>query len=123
MQFPEYGLDLQDGVLEEERGHLGGSGRAEPRKDRGRPQYLVRALELGVLLAQRGEFGAFVGGEPVVALARVGLGLPDPAAQGFRVHAEVGGQFLDLRLRVGGAVHPYRTLTQLQRVLSGGIAG
>jgi hypothetical protein len=96
-----------------------GSGRAGPRKSRGRPQDLVRPLELGVLLAQRGELGAFVGGQPVIALAGVGLGLPDPTAQGLRMHAEIDGQFLDLRLRIGGAVHPYRTLTQLERVFPG----
>ncbi|WP_405953534.1 ISAs1 family transposase [Streptomyces phaeochromogenes] len=36
------------------------------------------------------------------------------------MHAEIDGELLDLRLRLGGAVHPHRTLAQLQRVLSGG---
>ncbi|KOV59425.1 hypothetical protein ADL01_36075 [Streptomyces sp. NRRL WC-3618] len=62
-------------------------GRVELRreKSRGRPQYVVGPLELGVLLAQRHQLGAFVGGEPVVALAGIGLGLMDPGcAAGLR---------------------------------------
>ncbi|MFF3141063.1 tyrosine-type recombinase/integrase [Streptomyces sp. NPDC057927] len=35
------------------------------------------------------------------------------------MHSEIDGQLLDLRLRIGGAVHPYRAVTQLQRVLPG----
>ncbi|MEV6537226.1 hypothetical protein AB0M86_48165 [Streptomyces sp. NPDC051639] len=35
------------------------------------------------------------------------------------MHAEIDGELLDLWLRLGGAVHPNRTLTQLKRVLSG----
>ena len=62
--------------------------------------------ELDVLLVQGHELGAFVRGEAVVALAGIRLGLPDPAAQGLRVHTELAGQALDLRLRVGG---PHRT--------------
>jgi hypothetical protein len=87
---------------------------------RRRPQYVVGPLELGVLIAQRHQLGPLVGGEPVVALANIGLGLPDPAAQGLGMHTEVDGQLLDLRLRFGRPVHPHRTLTQLQRVFPGG---
>lgn len=36
------------------------------------------------------------------------------------MNAEIDGELLNLRLRVGDAIHPHRTLTQLQRVLSGG---
>lgn len=59
-----------------------GSGRAGPRKkSRGRPQNLIRALELGILLPQSGQFLTLCGGERVVALAGIGLGLTDPVPQ------------------------------------------
>jgi len=88
-----------------------------PRKSRGRPQDLVRPLELGVLLAQRGQPGAFVAGQQIVAFAGVGLGLADPAAQGLVMDTDLLGHTADHGLRLRGAVHPHRTLTQLQRVL------
>ncbi|MFF2010601.1 hypothetical protein ACFVWY_16215 [Streptomyces sp. NPDC058195] len=60
-----------------------------PRKSRCRPQDLVRPLELGVLLAQRGQLGAFAAGEQVVTFAGTGLGLTDPTAQGTPISSAI----------------------------------
>jgi hypothetical protein len=57
------------------------------------------------------------GGEPVVTLTTVGLGLPDPAAQGLLVDAEILG---DVRDRTaGGADLADRALAQFVGVLRG----
>ncbi|GAU70608.1 transposase, partial [Streptomyces sp. NBRC 110611] len=91
-----------------------GSGRAERRKSRGRPQDLVRPAQFPHLAPQLGEFFLLLGGEWVVPLAGICLGLANPAAQGLVMHAEFLGHTADRGLRLGGAVHPHRMLTQLQ---------
>lgn len=58
----------------------GGSGRVAPRKRPKPSAGLVRALELGVLPAQRRQFGPLVGDEMVVALVGIGLCLPRRAS-------------------------------------------
>jgi hypothetical protein len=56
-------------------------------------------------------------GEPVVPLATVGLGLPDPATQGFSVDAEGLG---DMRDRAAGGTDPTdRALAQFVRIITG----
>ncbi|MEU0948567.1 hypothetical protein ABZ379_38720, partial [Streptomyces canus] len=49
-------------------------------------------LELGILLSQCHQISPRADGEPVVTLVGVCLGLPDPAAQSFRVYAEDDGE-------------------------------
>lgn len=109
---------VEAGMLVDERRHLG---RVGPRrgKRRDRPQHVVGPLRPGMLLAQGHEFGPLVGGEPAIPLAGVRLGLPNPAAQGLGTHPEIDSPLLDLRSRFCSAVHPHRTLTQLERVLPG----
>lgn len=96
---------------------VAGSGRAPGRKSRGGLENLAGPAQLGVLLAQSGEFLLLGAGQPVVAFASVGLVLADPVAQGLVVHAQVPGHLPDHRFRVGGSVCGNGSLTQLGRVL------
>ncbi|GGQ45774.1 hypothetical protein GCM10010279_64350 [Streptomyces mutabilis] len=58
-----------------------------------------------------------VGGQPVVAFAVVGLGLADPAAQGFLVDAQILGAVGDGA--AGGADLTDRALAELVGVFTG----
>lgn len=87
-----------------------GSGRAARRKSRGRPQDLVRPAQVPHFAPQLSELVLLFGGEQVVPLAGVGLGLglPDPVPQGFVMHAvprPCGGSWASARLSGTSAPH------------------
>jgi len=77
---------------------------------------MPRHTASGVLLAQLLRFPRLAAGQPVVALAGVGLGLADPVAQGLLVDAQVPG---DVRDRTsGGADLADRPFPQLVGVFA-----
>ncbi|CAG6398084.1 hypothetical protein SCOCK_630029 [Actinacidiphila cocklensis] len=93
-----------DGIEPRDLHHAGGRSPARPRpgtvdllrkKHRGSLQDLVRPPQLGVLLAEFLQLVAFGGGETVVTLTGVGLGLTDPAPQGLGMDPKVFGDVGD----------------------------
>lgn len=77
----------------------------------------VGPAEFGVLAPQPAQLLDLRGGRQVAALPAVGLGLANPGAQRFVVHAQLLGQPPDHRARVGLEVQADGALTQLVWVL------
>jgi hypothetical protein len=57
-------------------------------------------------------------GQPVAALALVGLVLADPVAQRLMMHPKLAGDVRDRPARVGVFPQPHGTLVQFDRVLA-----
>ena len=82
-----------------------------------RAQDLVDPPQLGVLRHEPLVLREHVDGRAIMPLARVGLGLADPVAQGFRVHVQLLTEPAERRSRLGLPVQPNRSFAQLVGVL------
>jgi len=119
LQHPEDGLDpeavTQPLHQRHDRRRVGSSSWAKTGARR--LEDVVGAPQLSVLIVQP-QLLQLLCGQPVIALAAVGLVLADPVAQGFGVHAQLAGQVRDRPAGLLGAPQPHRSLLQLHRVLA-----